>query len=335
MVQLKIQTPSKKSTLVLVYFFALIFFICGTFLSVFKSSPYLSALDIVKIIINPQASTNFIILWNLRIPRMLVGMMVGINLSVSGALLQGVLRNPLASPSIIGISSGAGFFSMFIFILFPHMFPIAPLGAFLGGTLASLIVYLLAWKNGINPTRMILAGVAVSSLFSAGSSILMVFYSDRVQNVIGWLVGGLNGVGWKEVKVLWLYTILGITMSLLFSPKLNLLLLGDEIARNLGIRIEILRVFLTLTAVLMASSAVSTVGLISFVGLIVPNLVRTLVGSNYKHLIPLSILIGGGMFTFSDSFARTLFSPIEIPVGIFTSLLGAPFFLMILRRKSL
>ncbi|WP_346354895.1 iron ABC transporter permease [Azotosporobacter soli] len=274
------------------------------------------------------------IIWNIRLPRALVAILVGIHLSLAGALLQGVMRNPLADPHIIGVSSGAGLAGVIILVLFPHQEYLVTPVAFLGALAAAGLIYLLAWKGSIKPTRIILAGVAVSAFLNAGISSLLVFFSDRVHGALMWMVGGLAARSWPHVELLWPYTLVGCLLALTAASRLNLLSLGDEMARGLGIRVEASRLWLTALAALLAASAVSVVGLLGFVGLIVPHGARLLVGSDYRYLLPASACLGAAVMTWSDLAARTLFSPVEIPVGIIMALAGAPFFLYLLRREA-
>lgn len=272
------------------------------------------------------------IIFNIRLPRMILCFLVGANLSLSGAILQAIMNNPLADPSIIGISSGAGFFGIGMLILFPALQPYVPLGAFIGAMLAAIIIYSLAWNGGIDPKRIILAGVAVSSLFGAGISALMIFFSDRVQGTLSFMNGSFSKVSWPELKMILPYSIFGIVVSIILSEKLNILTLGDEVARGIGLKVERYRLIFTALAALLAASSVSVVGLLGFVGLIVPHTVRMIIGNDYRYMIPTSIFLGGALVSFSDIFARTVMSPFEIPVGIIMAALGAPFFIFLLRK---
>lgn len=273
------------------------------------------------------------IIWNIRLPRTLVGALVGINLAMSGAILQSIMRSPLADPHIIGVSSGAGLFGIVVLILFPGweylLTPVAFLGA-LGSTAA---IYILAWKGGIRPVRIILAGVAVSAFLSAGIAGLLVFYSDRVHGALLWMVGGLAARSWPHFYAILPYSVLGGLLALAGARSLNVLGLGDEVAAGLGLAVERTRLLLTAVAALLAASAVSVAGLLGFVGLIVPHAARLLVGSDYRYLIPASALLGCAVVTFSDTLARTLFAPVELPVGIIMAFAGAPFFLYLLRKE--
>ncbi len=313
--------------------FFLILAIVGAFLSLTKGSSVISLSQIVDILMNPGNDPQSQIIWNIRMPRTIVGALVGINLSLSGAILQAVMRNPLADPHIIGISSGAGLAGVVIMILFPALeYLITPV-AFVGAMVAAICIYILAWKNGIKPVRIILAGVAVSAFLSAGISGLMIFYSDRVHGALMWMVGGLAARSWPHVSIILPYAIIGLLLALAGAAYLNILQLGDEMARGLGINVEVTRIIMTAIAALLAASAVSVVGLLGFVGLVVPHAARLLIGSDYRYLLPAAGLLGIAIVTLSDTFARVIFAPIELPVGIIMAFLGAPFFLFLLRRE--
>lgn len=274
------------------------------------------------------------VIWSIRLPRTLVAALVGVNLALSGAILQGVMRNPLADPHIIGVSSGAGLLGIIILILFPQAWPLLTPAAFAGASVAAAIIYLLAWKQGVQPVRIILAGVAVSAFLGSGISALLTFYSDRVNGALVFLVGGLAAKSWPELQMMLPYSFAGVALALAGSVHLNLLSLGDSNARGLGLKVETTRLVLTAVATLLAASAVSVVGLLGFVGLIVPHSARLLIGSDYRLLLPASALLGAAVVTVCDTLARLMFAPIELPVGIILGALGAPFFLYLLRREG-
>ena len=273
------------------------------------------------------------ILENIRLPRTIVAVLVGVNLSLSGAILQAVMKNPLADPHIIGISSGAGLFGIFVLTVFDDAGAFMTPAAFVGAMLAAALIYVLAWKDGIRPIRVILAGVAVSAFLGAGISALLIFAGDRVHGALLWMVGGLSARSWQHVQILLPYSIAGTVLTLLASRHLNVLQLGDEVATGLGLRVNLVRSALTAVAALLAASAVCVAGLLGFVGLIVPHTARLILGSDYRLLLPGTALLGAATVTISDTVARTLFAPAELPVGILTALLGAPFFLYLLRRE--
>jgi iron complex transport system permease protein len=211
---------------------------------------------------------------------------------------------------------------------------LAPIGAFIGALLATLFIYFLAWKEGVVPTRLILAGVAVSSLLGAGTNALMTFYPNKVAGVIGFMVGGLSSTTWQQVKIIFPYAAIGIFLILLIPNKLNILMMGDEVATSLGLNVERTRFAFIIISSLLAGSAVSVVGLLGFVGFIVPHMTRLFIGSDYRYLLPAVIFTGATVVMLCDTLARVMFAPMEIPVGIIMSALGAPFFLYLLRRKK-
>lgn len=287
--------------------------------------------EVVRALMSAGDGVNRQVIWNVRLPRTLVAGLVGICLSLSGAILQGIMRNPLASPGIIGVSSGAGLAAVIILIVLPDYYYLVTPFAFLGAFAATILIYLLAWKNGIDPMRLILSGVAVSALLGAGINALMILFPDRVHGVVSFMVGGLAARTWKHFHILWPYTLIGTAAAMVMSPKLNVLMLGDEIAVSLGVRVERTRTALIALASLLAASAVSIVGILGFVGLIVPHITRLIIGSDHRYLIPASALSGATLLMACDTVARVVMDPVEIPVGIIMAALGAPFFLYLLR----
>ncbi len=304
------------------------------FISIGNGAVKISFKEIVQAIFLERDTVNYQVIWNVRLPRTIVAGLVGICFSLSGAILQGIMRNSLASPGIIGVSSGGGFIALIILILFPEYYYLVPVGAFIGSLLATIFIYCLAWKDGILPTRLILAGVAMSSLLNAGINALMTFFPDRVAGVIGFMVGGLSATTWDQVYMLFPYAVIGIILVMFLPEKLNILMLGDEVATGLGLNVERTRFVFIILSSLLAGSAVSVVGLLGFVGLIIPHMARIFIGSDYNYLFPGCIFLGSSIVMLCDTFARVLFAPMEIPVGIIMSILGAPFFLYLLRKKE-
>lgn len=278
--------------------------------------------------------TQDMVIWNIRFPRTIVAALVGANLAVAGAILQAVMKNPLADPQIVGVSSGAGLAGVIILILFPSWEYLVPMVAFVGALAAALMVYALAWRNGIRPTRIILAGVAVAAFLGSGISALLVFYGDRVQGALLWMVGGLSARSWPQVYVLAPYTVVGLILAFLGSRRLTILSLGDETAKGLGLPVEQTRFMMTAVAAFLAASAVSVAGLIGFVGLVIPHIARMIIGTEYRFLLPGSACLGAAVLVVSDTLGRVLFSPVEVPVGIIMAFFGAPFFLWLLRRDA-
>ena len=274
------------------------------------------------------------IICHVRLPRVLVAAMSGICLAISGAILQGVMRNPLASPGIIGVSAGGGLAAMLIMIALPQFFHILVPAAFLGALAATLAIYLLAWDHGVKPMKLILAGVAVSSLLGACINILLISYPDRVAGVVDFMVGSFTARSWRHVQTLWPYALLGTSAALLMARRLNILILGDETATSLGLNVERTRMIFIAISALLAAAAVSVAGLLGFVGLIVPHIVRMILGPDNRLLIPGCALFGAGLLTSCDTIGRMLRDPQELPVGIIMALLGAPFFLYLLRKGA-
>lgn len=289
---------------------------------------------ILEILFGKVTGTDGMVIWNIRFPRNIVGALVGADLAVAGAILQAVMKNPLADPGIVGVSSGAGLAGVIMLIFLPEASLLLTPVAFIGAMLSAGAVYALAWKNGIRPSRIILAGVAVSAFLGSGISAILVFYSDRVQGALLWMVGGLSARSWPQVEALFPYTVLGLIFAMCGARALTILSLGDETARGLGLPVEKIRLLMTAAAALLAAGAVSIAGLISFVGLVVPHIVRLIIGSDYKFLIPGSALLGAGVLVLCDTLGRTVFAPVEIPAGIIMAFLGAPFFLYLLRRSA-
>ena len=305
----------------------------GGIISIMKGSVNVPLNEIIAAMTGGSAGMHQQIILNIRLPRTIVAGLVGVNLALSGAILQAVMKNPLADPHIIGISTGAGIMGIFIMLLFPDLSWLITPAAFAGAMGAAILIYILAWKNGIQPIRIILAGVAVSAFLGAGISALMIIYSDRVHSALMWMVGGLSARSWPQVMIIWPYTLAGMIFTLLAARHLNILQLGDELAKGLGLRVERTRLILTAAAALLAASAVSVVGLLGFVGLIVPHAARLMIGSDYRYLLPATIFLGAATVMLSDTFARVAFAPVELPVGIIMAAIGAPFFLFLLRRE--
>lgn len=324
-------STNRRLILLFVMFIALA--VSGALISIMLGSVKISLPEILTALAGEEAGTHGQILMNIRLPRMLVAALVGIDLALSGAILQAIMKNPLADPHIIGISSGAGLMGIIVMLLFPEHSALITPAAFLGAMGAAMLIYILAWKNGIQPIRIILAGVAVSAFLGAGISALMILYSDRVHSALMWMVGGLSARSWPHMVMLWPYTLVGGILALLSARQLNILQLGDEMAKSLGLRVELTRLLLTAVAALLAASAVSVVGLLGFVGLIVPHMARLIVGSDHRVLLPASAILGAAVLMYSDTVARVAFAPVELPVGILMAALGAPFFLFLLRRQ--
>ncbi|WP_442603017.1 FecCD family ABC transporter permease [Paenibacillus sp. KN14-4R] len=288
--------------------------------------------QIMKGIGNKESSMARAIIWDLRVPRVLVGVIVGMCLATAGSLLQGVMRNPLADPGIIGVSSGAGLMATLVMVVFPEYTIFLPLAAFVGACVTAFVIYGLAWNKGASPGRIILVGISINAVIGASMSALMLLYSDRVQSVLPWLAGGISGVSWSQFNMIIYYAVIALGLSVFAVKHVRILMLGDEVAKLIGHKVERSRFFLIVLSTLLSGIAVSVSGLIGFVGLVVPHIVRLLVGNDYRFLLPISALGGGLLVVIADAIARSWFDPIELPVGILLSFLGGPFFLFILQK---
>jgi iron complex transport system permease protein len=279
------------------------------------------------------------ILWQVRMPRVLLAALIGLLLSISGVILQGILRNPLADPYVLGISAG-GAIGAAVSIALGAQFVIlgmssVPITAFITSLAAVFVVYKLSQVAGKTaPETLILAGVALSA-FCAAILSLIIILSGNLQAIYFWLLGSLSSATWSNVITVIPYAIFGTGMAYFFSKELNALLLGEEMAQTLGVDVERTRIILVGAASLMTAAAVSVSGLIGFVGLIVPHFIRLLIGPNHKYLIPISALSGMLLMVVTDTISRTILSPTEIPIGIIMALVGAPFFLYLLRRRRM
>ncbi len=296
----------------------------------FGSVAYSTA-EIIDALFSTEDSNVRTIVMNVRFPRLILAILVGANLAMSGALLQAVMRNPLADPGLTGVSTGAALAAITIMLVFPVLGAFVPLAAFIGGCIATLIVFSLAWQKGVDPIRIILAGVAVNAVLGGGTALLVLLHSDRIQGALMWLNGSIAGRSWHHVDILLPYSILGLVIALLCINPANMLQLGDDAATNLGLRVNLSRIVLSATAAFLAGISISVVGLVGFIGLIVPHISRLLFGSNYSFMLPASAVIGAILLLIADIAARTILSPIELPVGIIMAVVGGPFFLYLLR----
>ncbi|MEM1185713.1 MAG: iron ABC transporter permease [Planctomycetota bacterium] len=281
-----------------------------------------------------QDDVNHRIIWSLRLPRATVGAVVGGMLAMSGVLLQGVMRNPLAAPNVVGLTAGAGLAATIILSILPTASAWLPPAAMGGAVLATLVVYLISWEpgSGTSPVRMVLAGVAITTMLGAVSTTLMLTTDRAAQAVIGWMAGSLEGTSWPEVRTLGPWFVGGTALAALLVQGLDALQLGDDGARSVGVHAERVRLGAIAAAAILAGAAVSVSGLIGFVGLIVPHVARMLVGWRHALALPVAALGGAALVVWSDLLARSVFAPQQLPVGIVTSLIGGPYFLFLLYR---
>jgi len=271
---------------------------------------------------------------DLRLPRIIVSLLTGASLAVSGVLLQAVMRNPLADAGVIGISSGAGLVSLVLVTIFPTLFFWMPLFSFFGGALACLLVYSLSWRSGLSPLRLILVGVAVNATFTGLGQSFNYRGSYAVTSVNQAISSIFTMKTWDDVNMLALYGGVGLVLSMLLGAWCNTLVLQDRTAQNLGMSVMKVRLLVSVVAVLLASVATAIGGLIVFVGLLVPHIARLLIGSDHKLLLPFSAIGGAWLILTADTLGRTLLAPTEIPASIVMTVIGGPFLIFLLRRSE-
>ncbi|MBE9224533.1 iron ABC transporter permease [Phormidium sp. LEGE 05292] len=314
-----------------------IFSLAAIVLNLYQGEYPIAIIDIIKTLlgIDTGNSAHAFIIYTLRLPRTLIAFMVGVALSLSGTIFQGLTRNVLADPSIIGINAGASLVAVAVIVLFPGT-PVytLPIAAFVGASFIAMLIYSLAWNGGTSPTLLILLGIGLSAIASAFTSLMITFGSIYdVSQALVWLAGSLYGSTWEQFFSLLPWIMVGVPIALSLSRQINVLNLGDEVAKGLGSRVEWQRGLLVLVAVALAGAAVATAGTIAFVGLIAPHAGRQIIGTNHQNLLPVTALLGGLLVTLADLVGRILFAPIELSCGVITAAIGAPFFIYLLIRN--
>lgn len=273
-------------------------------------------------------------IYSLRFPRILIAMLAGASVAVSGVMLQAVMKNPLADPGIMGISSGAGMAAVLVTAFAPSLYLAVPVFAFLGGVFACGLVYLLSWKGDLSPLRVILTGVAVNAFFtglmSAGESMMGANYSGAASIVNG----NITMKTWEDFRMLFIYPVIGLVLAVFLALKCDILGLEDQTIRSLGIRVNAVRLIVSAAAVLLASISTAVVGSISFLGLLVPHIARLLVGNSHKVLIPYTMLLGAFTLLLADTIGRTIAYPYEINAAVVMAVIGGPSFILLLRRSK-
>lgn len=285
-----------------------------------------------------DAGTRDIIV-ELRLPRVLLAALVGASLAIAGTIFQALFRNPMADPYVLGVSAGAALGATIAFLFPLNYLPLGvglvPLAAFAGAILTVILVCRLAYCNGqMSLYNMLLSGIAVGAFFTALVSLLMYFSRQHLQQVVFWLMGGLDRASWQYVRLTLPYFVLGTAVALIHARALNALLLGEETAANLGVEVERTKNWLLVGASLLTATSVAVSGPIGFVGLIVPHALRLLVGPDHRLLLPAAAVGGAALMVAADTLGRTVIAPTELPVGLIMSLGGAPFFVFMLRRQK-
>lgn len=292
-------------------------------------------MQVLRALIAPQSSDIAFIIWELRLPRIVLAILVGAALAIAGAILQSIVRNPLASPDVIGITSGAALAAVLFLVLLSSHLSIhwLPFAAMLGALIAALAVVSLTWKNGISPSRMVLVGIGLAAAMGAGTTLLIVISDDSAaMTAYVWLTGSLYAAQWQDVQGLLPWLLVTVPLCLIFTRHADAMALGDSVAEGLGVAILRSRLVLLACSVALAGAAVAFAGGLSFVGLIAPHLAAKLVGRNLARLIPMSALVGALIVLYADLLGRVAFLPKDLPAGIFVAGIGAPFFVYLLHR---
>ncbi|WP_103981845.1 FecCD family ABC transporter permease [Helcococcus massiliensis] len=323
----------RQKDIYILFAILLVILIISMFLSISIGSVNISLSEIFKIIFNGEQTENYNIFMNIRMVRVLFAMVSGMCLAISGLLLQIVLRNPMADSGFLGISSGASFATTLVLLIIPIKSTYVPIVSFIGGISAFFIILILSKKDS-SPSKMILIGAALNAILRGGQSFLMTMYSDRLQGVITWQNGNLSGKTWGDLFSYISYVLPIILIIFAIKAKINVLNLSDESSLSIGVPVKKYRIFISSLSVFLAAVSVSYVGIIGFVGLLVPHIAKTLVGNNIKKTLPFSIVLGSILLLIADLFSRTIASPIEIPIGTVMSMIGGPFFIYLISKSS-
>lgn len=324
-----------KRRIKIIFAAGIFLFLLSSLAGIFLGAVGLSPVQILADISQSGLSKSERILLYVRLPRVLGTILAGAALAVSGAIIQAVLGNPIAAPNIIGVNAGAGFFTVLCLAAFPNFLNILPAAAFLGAFAAVMLVYGIAKKTGASKMTLVLSGVAVSSLMNAASDTVITLFPDVLTGFSSFRAGSVSGLSLAKIFPAWIYIAVGIIAAFLLSHDLDILSLGDKTAQSLGLNVSLMRFVFLAIAALLAGAAVSFSGLIGFVGLVVPHIVRRLSGtSENRVIIPLCAIFGGTFVNVCDIASRTIFAPYELPLGICISYIGAPFFIYLLIRKK-
>ena len=296
-------------------------------------SERLSLAEVWDGLTNPAHTSERVIVWDLRLPRVILAVLVGANLAVAGALLQGVTRNPLADPHLLGISAGSGVVGALLLVRGVDIGLEAKVAlSILGGLAGGAFIYAMAWRGGVSPTRLTLAGVAVSFLLISITTAILASSRLFAQQSLNFVGGSLYARGWDDLRAVWPYTVVGLLLALGSAASLNIMALGEDAAAELGVRTGWVRAIVVVLAVVLSGAAVSVAGLMGFVGLIIPHVARALVGQDYRYVLVTSALLGAILLVGSDTLARNILGETELPAGVVTAGVGAPFFLFLLRQ---
>ncbi len=327
----RISFPADQKKNIFLFSVLGILLLAGIVLSLGLGSTGASLIDGLKALQKGDTSSpDFRILWYIRLPRVLASVLAGCALAVSGVLIQAVLHNPMAAPNIIGVNSGAGLAAAITIALFPSAVRILPLTAFFGALGACLLIYAISCKSGAGKLTITLIGIAVGSVLNAAINTVKVLFPDSVYDADVFMIGGFSGISYDKLFPAWLIITVGVLAACVLARDTDVLALGETTAASLGVNIPVLRFVLLVIASCLAGAAVSFAGLLGFVGLLVPHIMRRFLGSQHRLLIPGSALLGSLLVLVCDLFSRTAFAPYELPVGIVLSMAGGSFFILLI-----
>lgn len=314
--------------------FTIFLTVISVLLGISLGSTRISPADFLQAVLSGSTtdSTYRIVMYS-RLPGVLGALLAGSALSVSGAILQSVLQNPLASPNIIGVNSGAGLMVLLCSAFFPAMDALLPFAAFLGALATAMLIFALAMGPGVSRITLVLTGIAMSSILGAGMNCIMILYPDAYIGASTFLVGGLSGLTIQGLRFPAIYILIGLILAMLMRRDMNIIALGTDTAKALGMSVNRTRFLLIFTAAILAGAAVSFAGLIGFVGLVVPHAIRFLIGNDNRYLVPASAFGGAAFVILCDLVSRMAFAPYVLPVGILLSFIGGPFFIYLIIRN--
>ncbi|WP_238482392.1 FecCD family ABC transporter permease [Noviherbaspirillum aridicola] len=312
------------------------FILCGSAgMALLVGAIPVTTAQVVEALLRGGGDQAGVVIWSLRAPRVAVAVLAGACMATSGALMQGMTRNPLADPTLTGVAAGAACAIVVAQTCWPSLTPVwHPVLGILGGLLAAALTFALTWRERFSPAHLALAGLAVTAFATAGITTVLVISGPEAASLFFWLSGGLAGRGWEHVRLVWPWALAGALLALICARPLNLMALGDDAAQSLGLHLPAWRIACGAAAVMLAAAAVAVAGPLGFVGLCAPHLTRLCVGGDHRRLIPAAALFGAALVCVADLLARTVAAPRELPSGFFTALLSAPLLIRLIQRRG-
>lgn len=330
----KIKLQNSIRSIFIIVILSLILLISGIIISLYIGSVNISINTVIKSIFILSNSKDSLIIHTIRLPRVIISVCIGASLSVAGVLMQGITRNPLASPQVFGINAGSSFLVVATTVFIPKVSGnLLVYFAFFGALLCGGLVYFMGSIGGMTPVKLALAGMAIHFLLSSFTQGMILLNENSLDRILHWLAGSVSGSSWDSVFMLLPWTIIGLISAFILASSMTVLELGEDIAKGLGQKTQRTRILAGFIVIILAGSSVAVAGPIGFIGLIVPHIVRYFVGSDYRLRIPLCILFGAILLVYADIVSRFISFPFESPVGIITAAIGGPFFLYLAQRK--